>query len=123
MNVAQETKTFPTVKKLFLLGNALQYEREGRDFFRHASLEYGLHFKTHVYHFPVYAICHPDSLERVLVKNEQNYIKGVPSTAGREVIGSGLIVQEGKHWYKDRQILNPLFTKLNRDLRERFKAP
>jgi cytochrome P450 len=56
-----------------------------------------------------YVIFDPDAIRRVLVTNHRNYMKGRGFQRVKMLLGNGLIVSEGKHWRRQRRMLQPAF--------------
>jgi cytochrome P450 len=55
-------------------------------------------------------IAHPDAVAHVLLKNRQNYEKGLTYTRLRAMVGLGLLTSEGELWQRQRRLLQPPFT-------------
>ncbi len=73
-------------------------------------------WKTHGDTFQIQAagarsvvVCHPDAIQRVLLTNRQNYIKGPCYDVARRIFGDGLIVLEGERWRQRRALAQPSF--------------
>ena len=62
---------------------------------------------------PTYVLNHPDLVQHVLAGNHRNYVKGIGFERVKMLLGNGLIVSEGAFWRKQRQMLQPSFSKLN----------
>ena len=62
-------------------------------------------------HFlPTLAIYHPDYAKHILLTNQQNYIKSdVNFRALADIIGQGIVTNNGKKWKSQRDNLAPLF--------------
>lgn len=58
----------------------------------------------------VVAICHPDELRQVFVKQRARYAKGVSVSTVIPLIGDGLFAADGEHWQRQRRLLQRLFT-------------
>jgi len=56
-----------------------------------------------------YLINHPDYIKHVLIKNHQNYNKGVGFDRVKMLLGNGVIVSDGPFWRKQRRMLQPAF--------------
>lgn len=55
-------------------------------------------------------LAHPDAVAHVLLKNRQNYGKGLTYTRTRVMLGLGLLTSEGELWQRQRRLLQPPFT-------------
>ena len=62
---------------------------------------------------PTYVLNHPDLVQHVLAGNHRNYVKGIGFERVKMLLGNGLIVSEGAFWRKQRQMLQPSFSKPN----------
>lgn len=62
-------------------------------------------------HFsPCFAITHPDYVKHIFLTNQENYIKSDKSYQGlTEIIGEGIITNNGEKWHDQRINLAPLF--------------
>jgi cytochrome P450 len=57
----------------------------------------------------VYFLNNPDFIERVLVTNSRNFIKGEALQFNRRIFGNGLLTNEGDAWLKQRHLIQPAF--------------
>jgi cytochrome P450 len=58
---------------------------------------------------PTTVIAHPEGIQRVLLTNAQNYVKGRAYDGVRRVIGNGVLALEGGAWKSRRTLLQPVF--------------
>lgn len=58
---------------------------------------------------PTVIVCHPDAIQRVLLTNAGNYVKGATYDGVRRVIGNGVLALEGAAWKSRRTLLQPSF--------------
>lgn len=58
---------------------------------------------------PTYVLNHPDMVQRVLVTNWRNYVKGRGFERVKMLLGNGLIVSDGEHWLEQRKMIQPAF--------------
>jgi cytochrome P450 len=58
---------------------------------------------------PAFVIAHPDGIERVLAGHLDNYPKGSAYDGVREILGEGLVTAMGRHWRKQRTLIQPTF--------------
>ena len=60
---------------------------------------------------PVWVLNDPDAIHQILTKKQPSYGKGVGFERVKMLLGDGLIVSDGEHWRKRRQMLQPAFTR------------
>lgn len=60
---------------------------------------------------PLFLLTRPDDVAHVLVANQANYVKAPTYRPMREVLGNGLLTNEGEHWAKQRRLLQPMFAR------------
>jgi len=58
-----------------------------------------------------YLVNHPDYLKHILVKNHQNYTKGVGFDRVKMLLGNGIIVSDGPFWRRQRRMIQPAFSR------------
>lgn len=56
-----------------------------------------------------YLINHPEYIKHVLLKNHQNYTKGVGFDRVKMLLGNGIIVSDGPFWRRQRRMMQPSF--------------
>jgi cytochrome P450 len=56
-----------------------------------------------------YIVSHPDYVHHVLIDHASNYIKGSIMNGIRLALGNGLFTAEGKHWKRQRKLMQPAF--------------
>ncbi len=59
----------------------------------------------------VYVLAGPDAVEHVLVANQANYVKAPTYRPLMEILGHGLLTNEGDAWVRQRRIVQPMFAK------------
>jgi len=52
-----------------------------------------------------------EAAEHVLIRNQDNYVKGVEYELLRIILGDGLLTSEGETWRRQRRLVQPLFAK------------
>jgi cytochrome P450 len=60
---------------------------------------------------PLFLLSKPADVAHVLVANQANYIKAPTYRPLREVLGNGLLTNEGEHWARQRKLLQPMFAR------------
>ncbi len=58
-----------------------------------------------------YLINHPDYIKHVLLKNHQNYNKGIGFDRVKMLLGNGIIVSDGPFWRRQRRMMQPAFNR------------
>lgn len=58
-----------------------------------------------------YLINNPEHIKHILLKNYQNYNKGVGFERVKMLLGNGIIVSDGAFWRKQRRMIQPAFSK------------
>jgi len=58
-----------------------------------------------------YLINNPEYIKHILLKNYQNYKKGVGFERVKMLLGNGIIVSDGAFWRKQRRMIQPAFSK------------
>lgn len=100
----------PYAKGLPILGQIPALRRKG--FFNVLFDERKKHgdvFRIKLGPQPAFVVAHPDGLERIFASHMDNYPKGATYDGVREILGHGLITAMGKHWRKQRMLLQPTF--------------
>ena len=60
---------------------------------------------------PLFLLSKPDDVAHVLVANQSNYVKAPTYRPLRELLGNGLLTNEGDHWARQRKQLQPMFAR------------
>jgi cytochrome P450 len=93
-----------------LVGNQLAFLRDPYDFMTRTAREYGDVAYWEDPTGPVYQLNHPDYIEQVLVRNNQNYVKGDRfQHILKPVTGNGILNSEGAVWRRNRHLIQPAF--------------
>lgn len=58
-----------------------------------------------------YLINNPDYIRHVLLKNHENYVKGVGFDRVKMLLGNGIIVSDGPFWRRQRRMMQPAFNR------------
>ena len=103
-------ETPPGPSGLPLVGSQVAMLRGGLDFSMRMAREYGDVVRWEELGGPAYQINHPDDIERVLVGNNQNYVKGDSfQRVLAPLTGNGLVNSEGETWRRNRHLVQPAF--------------
>jgi cytochrome P450 len=93
------------------LGNVWRMSRIGEvPFCREMWRAYGDLFRYRIGPWTVYVMAQPRHIERVLLGNRENYVKGPGYAKTQALLGNGLLASEGELWRRQRRTLQPLFT-------------
>ncbi|TDC42815.1 cytochrome P450 [Actinomadura sp. KC345] len=57
----------------------------------------------------LYVLSRPEHAERVLVANQDNYVKAFTYRPLRAILGDGLLTSEGETWRRHRRVVQPVF--------------
>src|SRR6056297_572361 len=103
-------RTPPGPDGLPVVGSLPEYARDPFDFERRMHQEYGDVVRWKLPGGWMYHLADPDHIERVLVQNNQNYVKGeaFQETLG-PVTGNGILNSEGEFWRRQRHLIEPSF--------------
>jgi cytochrome P450 len=104
-----DAKVPPGPKGHFLLGNALQYERDPLGFLTRCAREYGEVVRFRVPGMTMYLLSHPRDIEYVLRTNHHNFVKDRFWRARAGIFGQGLVTSEGDLWRRQRGLSQPSF--------------
>jgi cytochrome P450 len=58
-----------------------------------------------------YLINNPEYVKHILVKNYENYNKGIGFSRVKMLLGNGIIVSDGPFWRRQRRMMQPSFTR------------
>ncbi|MDS0297672.1 cytochrome P450 [Halogeometricum sp. S1BR25-6] len=100
----------PGPSGLPVVGSMVQANLGGLEFRERMAEEYGdvVHWKSPDGH--VYQLNHPEDIERVLVHNNANYVKGEQfQRVLGPLLGNGLLNSEGEEWRRNRHLVQPSF--------------
>lgn len=94
-----------------IVSNLISFRNKGMiEYFMEAWQTYGDIVRFQMGPIENYLITKPDDIHYVLVKNHENYTKGVSMKKLKLSLGEGLFASEGSIWKRQRQIMQPLFT-------------
>ena len=97
------------------LGNPLfgvlpELQRDQLGFYMKLRRQYGdiTRFRALGPYF-AYVFFHPDDIDYVLRRNQQNYHKGIAHQRFKSLLGEGLLTSDGKLWRRERRLAQPAF--------------
>ncbi len=99
----------PGPKGRFLTGNLLDYSRDQLGYLTRCAREYGDVVRLRFVNVRVYLLNHPDHVEYVLVRNNNNFIKSRGQRHSLSFLGGGLLTSEGPLWRRQRRLAQPAF--------------
>jgi cytochrome P450 len=107
-------KNFPNIGNGSLLRGHLPEMRKNKyEFFLRHHQHYGEYLKFQAYPgFVYYSFSAPEALQHILVSSRQKYSRGKrwQKIVG-DVVGHGLLTDNGERWKNHRQLINPYFHK------------
>ena len=99
----------PGPKPHFLIGNMPLAARDPLAMFSRWKGEYGDIFYYRAAWIHVYFFNHPDLIESVLIRHQQNLLKDHVVQNSRWFFGDGLLTSEGENWKRQRRLIQPAF--------------
>jgi len=103
----------PTVPRdHFLRGNTLAFSREPLNFITENQAKYGDIFAFKLGFQTAHAVCHPNMIEQILIKDKQSFDKiyvGRKNYGVQLTLGQGLIPNVGESWQRQRNLIQPIF--------------
>jgi len=93
--------------------HARRYAREPHTFMHELLQQYG-DFVCWRGFYDVYLVNHPDFIRRVLSQSYEHFSKRtIDYRVLAQVMGNGLVSNDGPHWGKQRKLMQPLFSNRN----------
>jgi cytochrome P450 len=106
-----EVKTAPGPRGNIILGNLPEVQRKGfLKFYLDAWRDYGDVARYQMGPMVIHSIVRPEHVQHVLVKNAENYHKGLSHDKLRIALGNGLLTSEGPFWSRQRRLMSPTYT-------------
>src|SRR5579862_8738396 len=88
----------PGPRGLNLLRQSFTLGNDWSGFLSRCAREYGDVIFFRFLNVPVCLVVHPDGIEKILVKNQENFLKARDYRALRPILGNGLLTSEGEFW-------------------------
>ena len=105
------TKPAPGPKGLPLVGSIGALRAKGPlDFWFDLWREYGDVARAQMGPQTLLQFVRPEHIHHILVKNKDNYIKGLSHDALRIPLGNGILTAEGELWRRQRRLMAPTYT-------------
>src|SRR4030095_9608789 len=99
-------KTVPGPRRLPLLGNILDIFRLGQVTFQVVNWRrYGDLFRYQVGPYLAHTVVRPEHVRQVLAQRHERYEKGPGYAKTRELLGYGLLTNEGEAWQRQRRLM------------------
>ena len=100
----------PGPSGLPVIGNLHKFAREPFEFMTRCGREYGPVVAWEIGERDSYLVTGPTEIERVLVHDNQDYVKGKRfQQAVGPVLGRGVLTSEGEKWRRQRHLVQPAF--------------
>jgi cytochrome P450 len=87
----------------------MQFRRDPLTFFTELHRQYGDIARFTFGPQQIFLVCHPDSIEDVLVTSARKFQKGVALQRAKRLLGEGLLTSEGQMHLRQRRTIQPLF--------------
>ena len=108
--LAERREQHPGPKGLSLLKALVKFARTPLEFLLECREEYGDLVSLSIGSSQVYLFNHPDLIEEVLNKQNQNCIKDYGYRALEDVLGNGLLLSHGDTWKSHRRLMQSAFS-------------
>jgi cytochrome P450 len=99
----------PGPRGLKLLRSSFTMGNDWSGFLSRCAREYGDVIYFRFLNVPICLVVHPDSIEKILVKDQANFLKARDYRALRSILGNGLLTSEGEFWQAQRKLIQPAF--------------
>ncbi|MDP1823667.1 MAG: cytochrome P450 [Archangium sp.] len=99
----------PSLPAHFLFGHLPRRRRDPLGMYLESAEKLGGFTRFRFLGKSLYLVTEPDGIQRVLVENAKNYVKGFGYAAMKTVMGEGLVTAEGKTWQEQRRRCQPAF--------------
>ena len=101
----------PGPKGLPLVGSLGAFRAQGPlDFWFRLWQDYGDVARAQIGPQTLLQFVRPEHIHHILVKNKDNYIKGLSHDALRVPLGNGILTAEGELWRRQRRLMSPTYT-------------
>lgn len=107
-SVMTQTRNVPGPRHWPLLGNVGAL-RGLLPFLEAQWARYGDVFSARLLRMNALYLANPEHIQRVLLTNRSNYVKGPVYDSTRKILGDGLVTLEGEPWKERRQLAQPAF--------------
>lgn len=109
MTDVRDAMTAPSLPGHFLLGHLPRRHRDPLGLYLESAETLGGFTRFRFLGKSLFLITEPDGIQRVLVENAKNYVKGFGYAAMKTVMGEGLVTAEGTAWHAQRRRCQPAF--------------
>lgn len=105
----KSTKTINGPKNKGLSDLYFKYIKSQLPFLQENERKYPGISKFRLLIFTLYHLTSPKHIKHVLQKNNRNYVKGFDQKPMKQVLGEGLLTNEGDEWREKRKYIQPFF--------------
>ena len=110
MKQNNSNKKPPGPRGLTLLSSLVEYTYTPLEFLLKSAREYGDVVSLSIGSVDIYFFNHPNLIEEVLNKQNQNCIKDISYRVLKGVFGEGLLLSDGEIWKRHRRLIQPAFS-------------
>jgi cytochrome P450 len=108
---AAPPRVAPGPQGLPVLGSINELRQKGvLDFYWDIWQEYGDVARVQMGPITIHQFIRPEHVQHVLIKNKDNYIKGLSHDKLRVPLGQGILTAEGELWRRQRRLMSPRYT-------------
>ncbi len=100
----------PGPRGRFLVGNAIDMQRDPLQFFLGLAQTYGDIVQFRFMNQSAFFINHPDGVKRIFQENHQNYNRDTQLwDRVKLLLGDSVLTSDGKSWLQQRRLMQPMF--------------
>ncbi|GAC1337630.1 MAG: cytochrome P450 [Acetobacteraceae bacterium] len=99
----------PGPKPLPIIGNLLDFARQGPDLFENSARRFGDITTIYLGNRKHFIVNDPALIQQILVRDRQNFVKGRALRLAGETLGTGLLTSDGETYRKQRRVAQPAF--------------
>ncbi len=103
-------KEIPSPSFRFPLGHAGELQADVLGLSSRLSREFGGIVRIPVPGKKIYLVTDADMIHDILVRTEQDFLKGSQNVRFEPLLGKGLVLSNGAHWKRQRRLMNPYFS-------------
>ena len=108
---AAPPKVAPGPQGLPVVGSINELRRKGiLDFYLDVWQAYGDVAQVQMGPMTIHQFIRPEHVQHILVRNRDNYIKGLSHDRLRVPLGQGILTAEGELWRRQRRLMSPTYT-------------
>lgn len=107
--MTQVHRRAPGPSGLPLLGSLPAWKKDTAAFLQQVNREHGQVARVRLGPIDMHLVTDPTAVQRVLVDNNSNYVRGTLYEQFATVMGSGLLTTDGPRWRSHRRAVQPVF--------------